>query len=358
MSFGIIQSGYTETGTDPVSTWKVALDDASNGTGRANILYVGDSYFEGVGLTSSGRPDRFVDKFVTSLRTEYDVAGSGQGYTPTRYEANPGYEAATGTGTANYSNSDNYQAMHGAQPTNTRYLEWSVIGDSVDLLHITSAGAGSLAVSVDGGAPIDTFSLNSSATYSNVRHYSLGSAGSHTFRVTSSGTTGVDGIVSYNGDYTSGISYWDCSRGSSNSQFFQPSTGASIGWSNGVFHLVVDSLYGNDFLANIDIPSVTASRFLARVNRYKTLVNNPTILTILYWDLPDYLSTNSLGYTHDDYRNAIIAVAADEEVNVLDLHDIYGVVDGSYITMDGVHPNASGHQLIVDSLMDFVQDLE
>lgn len=339
------------------SVWGASLAEAANGTGRANILFVGDSYFEGVGLGSSGRPNRFIDRLVDALRAEHDIAGSGLGYVPTRFESNPGFPAATGTGTSNYSNSENYQARHGAQPTNARYLEWTVVGDSVDLLHATSAGAGSLAVSIDGGGSIDSFSLNSATSYANVRHYSLGTSGSHNFRITSTGTTGVDGIVVYDGDYTAGISYWDCARGGSSSEHFQPSTGASLGWVNGNFHLVIESLYGNDFLDNLATPATAASRFQARVSRYKSLSSNPTIVTILYWDLANYNTANSLGYTHGQYRDAIRAVATTEEVTILDLSTLYGTVSSSYLTLDNIHPNAAGHQLIADCLLDTLEAL-
>lgn len=127
-------------GETPTTTWGSALAEAANGTGRANILFVGDSYFEGVGLGSSGRPDRFIDKLVAALRAEYGVGGSGVGYVPTRYEANPGFPGSTGTATGTYSNSENYQGRHGAQPGNGQYLEWSITGTEVDFLHATAVG--------------------------------------------------------------------------------------------------------------------------------------------------------------------------------------------------------------------------
>lgn len=293
--------------TPPSSTtWGAAVAAAQGGTGRANILFVGESYFEGVGLNSQGRQYRWIDRLTTQLRSQYGLGTGGQAFTATRWSSGLGnFASSTGTGTA--ANSENYQAARAYTLADSQYREWAVTGDSIDILYATSTSAGSVVVSVD-GSTVDTFSANATASYSNVRHYSLGASGSHTFRVTSSGgTVGVDGVVIYNGDYTAGVSYWDCSKGGFTSGQFQPATGASQGWANADVHLVVESLYGNDYLTSAYAPSLTATRLQARITRYKQLPNSPDIVTLLYWDISGYMGTNSLGYTHDNYRDALQA---------------------------------------------------
>lgn len=334
-----------------MSTWSEALAEAKAGTGRANVLFVGDSYFEGQG--AGARASRWVDLLVNGLRTTYEVDGSGLGWYRPRWSSQQnGVNWPAPTGTAAMSNSENYQCAHGTQPTNGQYLEWTVSGDSVDLVHATGSGAGSIVVAVD-GSTVDTFSCNSTATYGNVRHYNLGSNGSHTFRVTSSGgTTGIDGIVVYSGDYSAGISYWECSRGGYLSSNFQPSTGAAQGWANSDAHLVIDSLYGNDYLTSANTPATAAARFAARVAVYKNLPNSPTIVALLYWGLDAMNGDNGLGYDHQDYRDAIQAVATTEGVQIINLADTYPTISSSYLVADNIHPNATGHQMLADVLLD------
>lgn len=330
--------------------WATALQAARGGQGRANILFIGDSYFEGVGLNSQGRQYRWIDRLVTQLRTQEGLGLGGQGFTATRWSSQLGsWAASTGTGAA--TNSENYQAARGSQPTSGQYREWTTSGDSVDVLYSTSSGGGSIVVAVD-GATVDTFSTNSAATYSNVKHYTFGSTGTHTFRVTASGgTIGIDGIVSYNGDYQAGISYWDCSRGGYTSNNFRPSTGASQGWANGDIHLIIESLYGNDYLTSAYTPAVSASRLQDRLNRYQSLPHTPDVVVLLYWGIQSFNGDNSLGYSHADYRAALSAVVQNSPATLVDLYEIYGTVPPSYIGSDGVHPTVTGHQAIADALL-------
>lgn len=331
------------------STWAQAVATAQAGTGRANILFVGESYFEGIGMNSYGREYRWIDRLTTQLRSQYSITHGGQAFTATRWSSGLGnFVSSTGTGTA--ANSESYQAARAYTLASGEYREWAVTGDSIDILYATSTSASSVIISVD-GSQVDTFSANAAVSYSNVKHYSLGLSSSHTFRVTSSGgTVGVDGVVIYDGDYSAGISYWDCSKGGFTSGQFQPATGASQGWANGDVHLVIESLYGNDYLTSAYVPSTTASRLQARIQRYKQLPNSPDIVTLLYWDISGYMGTNSLGYTHDDYRNALQNIVAIEGVQVVNLHTIYGTAPASYIGSDGVHPTVEGHQAIADSV--------
>lgn len=334
-----------------MSTWSDALAAAIAGTSRANLLWIGDSYFEGQGAGS--RANRFVDKTISGLRALHGLPG-GLGWSRPRWSSQQSsWPASTGNGTA--SNSENYQCAHGYQLANNQYREWALTGDSVDLVHPTGAGAGSMIVAVD-GTTVDSFSQNVAASYGNVRHYALGSSGSHTVRVTSSGgTTAVDGLQVFDGDYTAGISYWECSRGGFASTNFAPATGASKGWAGGDIHLIIESLYGNDYLVNAATPAVVVTRFLARVDRYRTLPTNPSIATLLYWTPSSMSGANSLGYTHADYREAIAAAATSEGVQIIDLAAYYAdPVSAGYIGGDNIHPNAAGHAAIGTALVDAI----
>lgn len=340
------------------NTWATALASAQLNSGRANILFVGDSYFEGVGATT--RTNRWIDKLVAGLRTQYSVSGSGIGWiSPYRQDSpSDAIYGATGTG----SRDTNAQGTRGVLLDSGEYVQWSIIGDAIDVVHNTTSTAGvSVQISIDGGAP-SSFSVSGGVSCGNRHYHSMGSNGSHTVRLTAmGGTISVDGIVAYAGDYNSGISFWECTRGSATSGTWLANTSASppywtsnavAGWSGGDIHLIIDSLYGNDYLPTdgVNTPATVVSRFLARVQRYKQLPNNPDIVVLLYWGIPLFDGDNSTGNDHQDYRNALISAATSEGVYVINLYDTHGMADSSYLAADNVHPNNTGHQVIADAV--------
>lgn len=241
------------------------------------------------------------------------------------------------------------------------YIEYIVTGDRIDIVYSKTAIAGATVQISVGGVPVDSFDISGGVSYGNVYHYTLGLPATYTVRLTAVGATvGVDGLVVFHGDYDAGLSYWECTRGGATSAFFQPAPaaihGASDGWANANLHLVIDSLYGNDYLepGGVATPSTVVTRLQARVARYKALANNPDVILLLYWGLSTYNGDNSLGYNHDDYRVAIKAVADDEGCKIINLYDIYGMAPGSYFSGDGLHPNNTGHQAIADGILDAI----
>jgi hypothetical protein len=318
-------------------------------------LFIGDSLVEGEG--ASTRANRWIDALMTSLRSTKGIAGSGLGLTPaseygTYLSVSSGWKnPASGSGRSGQSWMMS-QGFKGTIVASGGYVQWTVSGDSADLVFtMATAGYGNLVVAVD-GVTVKTIVGTSGYAPGTIDHFSLGTAGSHTIRVTASGgDIFVDGIVVYNGDYTAGLTYWDCAHTSFTASDFAENTDYQQGWTRFLPHLVITDLVGgNEYLSDGESPTVVADRLTTMITTLKALASKPTIYLMVPMHSPG-ISTgpNGSGYTFAQYCTAAMNAATAAGASVLDLRAIYPTPTSAWFDADALHPNNTGHAQIASA---------
>lgn len=351
-----------------LTTWNTAVAAAKAGTGQAKILFVGDSLTSGE--NASVRANRWVDQLIGTLRTRNSITGSGLGLTPYKYFnslSSSWASPATSTGTVVTEDDKSYyftQGLQGGLISSGGSLSWTVVGDSVDVLYcqaVTGYGFGSMVVSVDGTtkATINT-TANNTITPGTVLHYSLGTAGTHTVKVTASGgQILVDGVIGYNGDYTAGITYWDSAHWGILPEVYDNTNDTAAwedAWPRYNPSLVIDNLFVNDLLEATITPTASAALLTKRLAQYAAIPAKPDVIVwIPYGGGSGYNVTNG-SYAYSDYCTAIVNAANTAGVNVLDLRTLYPTVSTSWYSGDTqqIHPNDTGQAAIATALANVI----
>lgn len=118
----------------------------------------------------------------------------------------------------------------------------------------------------------------------------------------------------------------------------------------------------------VDPASTTATEMYGALNYIFDAINTKypdalvIVLTPMQSVVPSGATTaaNSLGYTLEDYRDAIVARANAYDFHTIDLYEIIGFnaatsnVDRLKYTSDGYHPNDLGHERIAEILCSFL----
>lgn len=346
---------------NPPSSIQSALVAAKRGLGQAKILFVGDSFMEGEG--ASARANRCLDRLQAGLRSAYSISGTGVGLTPagpygTYLSVSSGWRTpATNSGTITPGWFGAQGNTHGRQfDTAGDYVEWTVNGTHADIVYAKSnLGTGDLQVRVD-TVLILTIDADTGYSPGEIQRISLGAAGSHTVRITSTGSLAlVDGIMVYNGDDTAGVTYWDCTRTQYTNASFKTSLDYQQGWPKFLPHLVVDDLVGtNEYLNNVDgTPAQVQTDLGTRFTTYKGLASRPTVVLLVpLRGSAIGAGANGRGYTWDQYVTVAKAAAASAGVITLDLNDYYsGVSKTGWFDADNLHPSDTGHQKMADALV-------
>lgn len=338
------------------TAWGAAVQRAASKTGTAKILTVGDSLAEGYG--SSARANRWWDQLFGLTRTRYGIAGSGAGlirahYSTAEWATSPWSDSYTASGgTIGKTDAETVQGTAQLSlDSDAAYIEWSGITcDGFDVvMRKTTAGSSNLVVKVD-GATVATISSNATSdTSSTISHVTLGTLASHTIRLTRSGSTSVivDGITPYAGDYGAGLTGWESAHSGVTSGAMAPGTGTSNGWDNLQPDLVIDEQVGtNDAVTGASAAATVASRLTARINRYKALASNPTVVVYIPW------ADNYTGYAVDPntYKDACATAATAAGALVLDMRALIPSPSSSWFASDGQHPNDAGYAQIAAAI--------
>lgn len=364
-------------GSTPTTTIGKALAASKAGTAQTRMLVLGDSLTEGEG--ADARSKRWVDMLVSKLRTDLGISGSGVGLTPAAYMtylnvSAPWRTQGTTSGTVQAPPWFMTQGNKGVNIASGASVTWTVTGDSADLVYCgteTGVGFGSFTISVDGTNVVTHDATADGYTPGKIIHFSLGTAGSHTVKVTASGGYAlIDGLVVYNGDYTSGITYWDCSHtGYTAAQFSSTDDGSGddnedyrLGWQNYQPHLVIDAQYGiNDFFNNTGTPSQVAANLTERFASYNALASKPTVIFAIPPISQDDLDTTWGSYHIDDYVNACITAAQAAGATIFDSRTAMGeplpATDFAPEDSGGghVHPNDTGQALFASALAETLE---
>lgn len=353
------------TASDSARAKKLGIAPALAGRFFApfDIVFIGDSIVEGWGSTTP--ENRFVTRFLTALRNAYPTPGvsGGHGYLPSGFRENP--EVGLFAPPTTYNLGRGYAAGNAVRGNEYGLGRYSVV---IGATGVTSDGLGgavgagfirhtlvSPITSIDiclrqlyAGAQLE-LSWDNGSTWSALSVPSIGEA---TIRATppSRGTydirirhkTGspivVEGLMTYDGDETSGIRLWQ--GGKSGSATSQYTSGA---WTDALTRTAAD-LIVIEWLTN-DAVTVTPATFAANL---VTIINNvrsklPGVPILL---APPLARTGPL-HPWADYITALrTATAALSGVVVFDVNE--RATNSAALQVDGLHPTNTGHALLGD----------
>lgn len=250
-------SGSSDTARSlSLRNWFAAL--ANRKYAPANVAVVGGSSSEGVGATAFGR--HYFDQLRDRIRAQFPVTGvtGGQNYYPAWGSPNTGATPAYAwpvvqAGSPSNSNTTGFGLKSTALASAGQTLTLTFTGTRVDVWVGQYGGSGTISVQVDGGTatqyPTTGTNLNQIITNASL------TPGSHTAVVAyvSGSPVYVRGFVTFNGDETSGIRFYNGAQASKAFADFD-NAGNAPKWLGGITtiqpHLVILQSW-NDYLQNV-----------------------------------------------------------------------------------------------------------
>jgi len=246
-------------------------------------------------------------------------------------------------------------------------------GDSASAMWVQVAFGGTFSYQVDSNAAVNQSTNGSGTVDGKLTHFSLGSAGAHTVTLAwVSGNASVDGVIEYNGDFSSGIQVHDCGHygWQTSSWVTALNSGAASGPTAAIAALkpnaVIIALGVNDQFSGT-APAAYAANLQTIITDLKQQLTTPYPSFILFMYPP---RTGQSGYTFpwSAYTQAAWQVAAADTsgpggtslVAVMDCTrgpllpgadtDVYGIWQAG----DLVHPSNLGHQALGDLMSAFL----
>lgn len=354
-----------------LTPWYAAL--ANRQFARCDIVCLGDSITEG--QAASAWDNAWRSRLRDMLRARYPtpgLTGGGRGFigAVNSGESSFGWPAVVaGGGTATGDNEGpkgHWLQFNGSGQT----LTYSLTGDTADIFWIKQFLGGTFSWAVDGGSATNISTGGGGLFDGQVTHITLGAAGPHSLVLTRvSGTSNIAGVVEYNGDFGLGIAVHDCGHFGWLTGNWVTATGSGAAGSAAAIaalspNVVVITLGANDQFSNV-APSTYQSNLQTIITNLKSRLTAPYPAFVLNM-LPGRGNQNTFTYPWAQYVNAAYAVAAADTsgplgnsiVTVMDFTlgprmpgfdtDVYGLWAGT------VHPSNTGHQLIADSLLQFL----
>jgi GDSL-like Lipase/Acylhydrolase family len=349
---------------------------------RCDVACLGDSITEGQHATAIAF--RWVNEAATEIRTRYPTpsalgTGGGRGFIgctqtgessfpwPTTKAGSPtivnqGPKAGDGSSAAAFQLNATGQSF-----------TFALNGDSADIMWVQVGFGGTFSYQVDSGSTTNQSTNGGSTQDGKITHVSLGSAGSHTLKLAwVSGNATVDGVIEYNGDYTSGIQFHDCGHygWTTTSWVTALASGTVAGPAAAIAALtpnaIIITLGVNDQFANTS-PATFQTNLQTIITDLKAQLSAPYPSFILQM-LPPREGQSGYTYPWPQYVQAAWNVAAADTsgpnnvsiVSVLDWtqgplapgadQDVYGIWQSG----DNVHPSNLGHQLIADRIISWL----
>lgn len=352
------QSALETQRSSAMLPWFAALANRDNAP--AKVYFIGDSITEGEGATSESK--RWVERLRDALRRRFptDVIGSGggQGFISAYHETTTIGQPFALAGSPGKDSSFGLARKSLILNASGKKMTRTVVGTSIDV-HTVIGSAGTLSVTVDGGAAITVTSVSGTIGGETRSRVSLGAAGSHVVEMAwASGSVYVTGITVYNGDENSGIQVAEAGWYGQNTNFW--TGGYQFQGPTKMYapQLVVIAISINDYSANKTIaeikPKLLSVIEMARADISRAGVPAPTIVLV-----PWYLRSGT--FTGDPWTAYVSMMhdiaAADPLVAVFDEFARMPSADtdtlGLYLG-DKVHPSNKGHALIADSFAGFL----
>jgi lysophospholipase L1-like esterase len=348
-------------------------------TARCNIVCIGDSITEGQGAEgppSSGFENRWLARLRDQLRSRFPTQGLTGG--------GRGFIGVAGTGELSFAWPATTSQPLGAgiagpkaeflQLASTgESITFNLVGDSADIMWMQVPFGGTFSWAVDGGPATSVSTNGSPIVDGKLTHIALGAPGSHTLVLSwVSGLSNIDGVIEYDGDYSSGIQTHDAGHyGYETSSWVSALRGgAAEGSAAAIAALapaaMIITLGVNDQYAGV-APATFESRLHTIISDLKARLPKP-YPTFLLNMLPPRYDQKSFKYPWSLYITAAEKVASSDRsgpgrTSIVAVFDYAGTpympgadadVYGFWQAGDLVHPSNKGHQRIGDCLIEFL----
>lgn len=355
--------------------WYTAL--AGRQFARCNVVCLGDSITEGQGATNWDYAWR--SRLRDMLRARYPTpgqSGGGRGFLGAAGSGEgsftwPSTIAGSPTLSVNVGPKSRWVQFNGAAQT----ITFALTGDSADIMWTKQPGGGTFSWAVDGGSATNVSTAAGTDVDGQLTHISLGTPGPHTLVLARvSGTSNIDGVTEFYGDYSSGIQVHDAGHYGASTANWVSWLGSASGPAAAIAALSPDlimiTLGTNDQDLNV-LPATYQANLQAIITGLKSQLTAPYPAIVLNMLAPR-TGQSGLTYPWSQYVSAAYAVAAADTsgpfgspgnslVTVMDFTlgprmegadtDVYGVW-----AVDGVHPDNAGHQMIADALVSFLAE--
>jgi lysophospholipase L1-like esterase len=324
-----------------------------------DVLFIGDSISEGEG--SGTITSRWISRFIASMRAQFQPQGiaGGRGYIPSWYA-----QASPAPATAGFTPSGSGVAQATTYGLGRRSVSLSTGGTltitvnctSFDVVYPKQTSGGVFSVAIDGGAPVNVDTTAAGALGGQKQRFTPTLRGPHQIVISYvSGTPMVEGIMVYDGDENLGVRLWDGAHYGYTSSAF-----SSLGlWAEGMkaftADLVVLALGTNDHGTNV-APATYKTNMQTIIATIRAQASGVPIVLVGMFE-----RAGAFTYQWSAYLTALREIAAaDSSIVMVDLTrrmakgsttDPYG-----FITSDGVHPSAKGHQIMADFISGTVLD--
>lgn len=347
---------------------------------RCNIVCIGDSITEGQGAEgprSGGFENRWLARLRDQLRARFptqELIGGGRGFIGAAgtgeltfaWPATPSPGLGTGTSLGPKSK---FLQLNGSGQS----ISFDLTGDAADIMWTQTPFGGAFSWAVDGGSAEQVSTNGGSTVDGKLTHITLGAPGPHTLVVSwVAGECDIDGVIEYDGDYSSGIQLHDAGHyGYDTSSWVSALTGGAVsGPAAAIAALapaaVIITLGVNDQFNGVP-PATFQSNLQTIIRDLRARLPRPHP-TFLLNMLPPRVNQPSYKYPWSQYITAAQNVAlADKSgpgstsvATVFDFTarptmpgadtDVYGFWNPG----DLVHPSDKGHQRIADCLAEFL----
>lgn len=370
-------SAYTQQQLDTqragaLLPWSAGL--ANRHYARCNIVCIGDSISEGQGATQADR--RWIARLRDNMRTRHQttgLTGGGRGFLGAASSGEFSFTwPATIAGSPAQATTLGPKSQFVQLNATGQTITYSLTGDSADIMWTQVPFGGTFSYRVDGGSATNVSTNGGAIVDGMLTHISLGSSGAHTLVLAwVSGSTNIDGVIEFNGDYAAGLQVHDAAHyGWQTSNWVTATAGGNTGPARAITQLapsaILIALGVNDQFGGV-APATFQSNLASIISQLRAVSTapHPAIVLIMY---PPRINQSSYAYPWAQYVNAAWTVATSDTGGVSG-GSIVSVVDftlgptmlgadsnayGGWANGDEVHPSDKGHSLIADTIAAFL----
>jgi len=352
--------------------WSAGL--ANRHYARCNVVCIGDSISEGQGATQIDR--RWIARLRDNLRARHQttgLSGGGRGFLGAATTGEFSFTwPATLAGSPTQGSTLGPKSQFVQLSASGHTITYSLTGDSADIMWTQVPFGGTFSYKVDGGSATNVSTNGGGIVDGMVTHISLGSSGAHTLVLAwVSGSSNIDGVIEFNGDYALGLQVHDAAHyGWQTSNWVTATAGGSASPAKAIAQLnpsaIIITLGVNDQFSGI-APATFQSNLGSIIAQLRAVSTAPYASIILCM-LPPRINQSSYSYPWAQYVAAAWSVANSDTAGPAG-NSIVSVIDmtlgptmvgadtdpyGGWAAGDQVHPSDKGHSLIADTVAAFL----
>lgn len=334
---------------------RAALGRRSNDA--VDVLVVGDSFVGNFRRTQPTK--RFYNHLRDAAQRRWAGATQGSGYHPCAPDVGVAESNWTFGGSPAAFPGFGLARMSTGLSTGAHSATLVVTCDRFHLAYGRTSSTGTLGVRIDGGAITNIATAGSPNKSTRLWDSGPLSAGSHTVTVTwvSGGIVLLEGLMAYNGDFASGVRFWDSGYGGDQAATHTaPGTFYYSGLDNVKPDLILVHFGTNERIANLPAETFSANlKGLVDLIRSFCPAPLPSVAVLLPWATAGFGGQVTVE-KWSSYRTAIKTLCVQQGYELLDMFDVAGEI-GSPTDVLGVtepdllHPNASGAQWYADEII-------